>query len=227
MSGEPYSPDGTFPTFPLTLVKDGESYQFTSIMDGLFKKLINAVGFLKDNGPSLAGDNLVQLETRIIPRLEPLIAVTEDASLTDWQPASAWIWQQNTTSAATTKPLTIPLIDLPDYGTLKTVSVKWTGAGGHAAFPGGAPTMPKIQVFKMDVDGNETSLAAATSDSSATAGAYEAAHTIVTGTLNVTLDRQNFTYYVKVFGEAGGNFIAGSLVFAPRFTVEVDEMPEF
>jgi hypothetical protein len=47
MPGEAYSPSGTFPTFPLTLVKDGEVYNFNSIMVGLFKPIIDGIGWAK------------------------------------------------------------------------------------------------------------------------------------------------------------------------------------
>lgn len=70
--------------------------------------------------------------------------------------------------------------------------------------------MPTIRVYKRDKDGTETALAAATSDTSASAGAYEAVHDITTGALAHTIDRTLYSYHVKVVGETGGNFIANA-----------------
>src|SRR5262245_46897661 len=54
----PYTPDDTYPTFPINLVDDGEVISFVSYMTGLFKKAFNAVNWLKNHKVNIAGDTM-------------------------------------------------------------------------------------------------------------------------------------------------------------------------
>jgi len=49
MSGEPYSPSGTYPTFPLTLPLDGEVINHSTFVDGILKRMIDGIGYAADN----------------------------------------------------------------------------------------------------------------------------------------------------------------------------------
>jgi hypothetical protein len=128
---------------------------------------------------------------------------------------SPWIIQDSTflwlTTTTATHQLKIPL-NLPQFATLKEVTIYIIGAGGHAAFPGGKPNMPVVNVKKFNIStGGTTTLVTAT-DLSATAGAYEAAHGI-TATLpgaGESINRITHNYYVQLLTEDGANGLAGT-----------------
>lgn len=100
------------------------------------------------------------------------------------------------------------LIEVPHGATLTAVSLMIAGAAGHAAFPGGAPTMPTLDVQSFSTAGAVVGIASVT-DASATAGVYEGAHALTASGLSTVIDRATKRYYARLGGEAGANFIAG------------------
>lgn len=131
-----------------------------------------------------------------------------------------YFWTVNSAAAG---HLCIPL-HLPHGCALNSARARINPAGGHAAFPGGAPTMPSLVVkYREITTGSETTLKSQT-DTSATAGAYEAAHWI-TATLAAahTVDREANVYYLSLFTEAGANAIAGTVYYGATVNYTVAE----
>lgn len=131
----------------------------------------------------------------------------------DWATAAFWdfvaaFWTVNSAAVGT---LIIPL-HLPHGSTLNSVTIYINPPSGHAAFPGGAPTMPSITVKRRTIaTGNQATLETQ-ADTSANAGAYQVAHAI-TATLASphTVNRITDIYYVSLSTEGGGNAIAGTV----------------
>lgn len=143
----------------------------------------------------------------------------------DWATTAFWdfvayFW---TVNSATAGNLYIQL-HLPHGSVLNSVTVWINPPAGHAAFPGGAPTMPSIAVKRRTVaTGNQATLQSMT-DASATAGAYEATHAI-TATLASphTVDREANVYYVSLVTEGGANAILGTVYEGASVNYTVSE----
>lgn len=123
-------------------------------------------------------------------------------------------------------PLYQPL-DLPNGQVLNTVTVQYIGSnggGGHGALPN---PMPSLQIFKVDVNGVATALAAATPDGSGTVGAYEALHPITTGALAHTIDRATYSYHATVKSEGVTNYIANAELRGCSAAITITSLAEF
>ncbi len=132
----------------------------------------------------------------------------------------AYFWTVNSAAAGN---LYIP-IHLPHGSVLNSATVWINPPGGHAAFPGGAPTMPTVAVKRRTIaTGNQATLQSMT-DNSPNAGAYEAAHSI-TATLASphTVDREANIYYISLVTESGGNAIAGTVYYGASINYTVAE----
>lgn len=173
------------------------------------------------SGLKLSNGNLLGYNSRSVVRHLALVA---DSASGNWSLAStprlAW---QNTASGGT---LWIALEGLPHNNVLSTLSLRWIGATGHSAFPGGAPVMPSITLYRIDQDGTQTSIATV-SDTSASAGAYEAAHSITLSSITHTIDRTLYRYVLEVAGETGANFISGGKALGLIATVAMTSQPEW
>lgn len=114
--------------------------------------------------------------------------------------------------------LTIPLNHLPARCTITSVQVWIDGGTGHAGVPSG---LPSFELIKSNAsDGTATSEGSVT-DSPGSVAAYESAHSLTLGGLNLTVD-QNTIYYVYFQGEGGANAVAGQLkVNSVRVTCEI------
>ncbi len=87
----PYTPDGTYPTFPIDLVDNGEVISFVSYMTGLFKKVINGVGHNKANkldhtngtatGLDLAGTTTLKEAAELTAEPGAVIEIPQDVIL--------------------------------------------------------------------------------------------------------------------------------------------------
>jgi hypothetical protein len=174
---------------------------------------------LKINGTGAAAK--LQYGSRSVPRQQALNATTTSGN---WSrantPRGAW---QNTASGGT---LDVSLDCLPHGGTLTGCTVRWIGAAGHAVFPGGAPTMPTWTIRTIDADGAEATVASGT-DTAATAGAYEAAHSITNTAIVHTVDLENYRYVLTMTGELGGNFIANAKILQVSVACNVTSQPEY
>lgn len=107
-------------------------------------------------------------------------------------------------------------LDLDHQSTLQSVSIGYLPPSGHAAFPGGKPaTMPNFDVIRMSALGVPWTIGTAI-DASATAGAYEAAHTLTLSGLSESIDITTYTYWLYFQGETGANAIVGTSLFQPK-----------
>jgi len=105
-------------------------------------------------------------------------------------------------------------IAVPDGATIREVKVYFQGGSGHAAFPGGAPTMPIVNLLHYDITTATLTSLGTQSDTSATAGAYESAtpHVITLTGLNHVVRRDIRRYFVEFTAEAGANFQSGGTI---------------
>ena len=176
---------------------------------------IGGAGLKVSNGTTIAYDS------RTVRRQLALLA---DTTSGNWSraatPRGAW---QNTASGGT---LDIHLEGLPHDNALATLVVRFQGASGHGAFPGGAPgVMPTMTLRAVDADG-ETTLGTAT-DTSGTAGAYEAAHAITMSSISHVIDRELYRYVLTITAETGANFVANGKVLGLYCDVGITSQSEW
>lgn len=105
-------------------------------------------------------------------------------------------------------------IAVPDGATIREIKVYFQGGSGHAAFPGGAPTMPIVNLLHYDITTGALTSLGTQSDVTATAGAYESAtpHAITLTGLNHVVRRDIRRYFVEFTAEAGANFQSGGTI---------------
>jgi hypothetical protein len=98
-------------------------------------------------------------------------------------------------------------IDVPDGCFLQSIFINLQGLPGvHGALPS---TMPKVRLVRRAVaTGVNTTVAGDTSDGAANVAAYEAVHQIGLA-CNITIDRTQYLYYLRIFGESGANSFVG------------------
>lgn len=173
-------------------------------------------------GLKISNDTVIAYNSRSVPRQLALLA---DTTSGNWQraatPRGAW---KNTASGGT---LDIHLEGLPHNNVLQTLVVRFKGGTGHAAFPGGAPgNMPTMTLRKIDEDGTESTIATAT-DTSSTAGAYEAAHAITMSSITHTIDRTAYRYVLTLTAETGANFQSDGTVIGIYATCAMTSQSEW
>mgnify|MGYP003508735538 CR=1 FL=1 len=114
-------------------------------------------------------------------------------------------------------------VAVPDGAAIREVKVYYQGAGGHAAFPGGAPTMPIVNLLHYDITTATLTSLGTQSDTAATAGAYESAtpHAITLTGLNHTVRRDVRRYFVEFTAEGGGNFQSGGVIHGMTVSYDV------
>lgn len=104
-------------------------------------------------------------------------------------------------------------IPTPPAGvTLDSISVKLKGAGGHA-WPIGF--LPYFQLYTKSVaamDGNWSAAAAAVTDPSGSAAAYQTVHEILQTEDEVM--SQGSVYSVRLIGESGANSLVGLVIYS-------------
>jgi hypothetical protein len=186
----------------------------------------NAAPFVFDD-LKLSGTNRLKLASRPITRVQRGGAQYKTNSTPPgWDISPSFIGDLIYVQLVTAAELTYPL-DLPDGSTFNSVTVRFQGAAGHAAFPGGAPTFPFFVLKKIDSNGVVTTFGATTTDASATAGAYETAHNLSQAGIGEVIDNSTYRYTLAFIGETGGNGIAGGLVFAVTTTCQMTSYPEY
>lgn len=106
-------------------------------------------------------------------------------------------------------------VAVPDGAVIREVKVYYQGGSGHAAFPGGLPTMPIVNLLHYDITTAAlTSLGTQSDTTTGSAGAYENAtpHAITLTGLNHTVRRDVRRYFIEFTAEAGGNFQNGGVI---------------
>lgn len=206
----PWSPDGTDPTFPFDLVNDGEEYNFTSIQVGLFKKLINKLGYLIARGPAVGAT-----VTRVVS------ALGVDVGTTAWGldvypgiPA---------TSAATvaTWEVIIPECDLPNGATLKYGTAVIRPSSGRGSLSG--LTMPIVTLGYYTPGSVTTTVSSgenvlATISDTSNLAAYETGHEVSTTPVTHVVDRTANRYFIRIATEHGTNAQAVTALLGMKVT---------
>jgi hypothetical protein len=169
---------------------------------------------------STAGANIT-LASRSVTRTQSL-AGAPDLLFANWV-SNGVDWYNGNTGAG----LFLFMDRLPHAGVITSVTVKYEGATGHAAFPGGAPaTMPSLELIKVGSLGSTSSIGTV-SDTSASAGVYEAAHAITISGLSETTDLTTDRYVLVFTAESGINSIAGGVIYQASATCTVTGYKEF
>jgi hypothetical protein len=171
---------------------------------------------LHADGPIVATDGVQANEVTLSGDVEEtrvlLWAPLLDSN-TDWEFSSDGVVKNN----AANKSFGIPL-DLPHGVRLKTIAVGYMGKNGHSAFPAGMPDpMPYVDVRYVDIASGPNSILDA-SDTSATAGAYEAEHEIVVSGMTHIVDRLSHRYHAQFTSEGASHFLAGGQVLYVKAT---------
>lgn len=173
-----------------------------------------------------AGTNLPFLASRTITRVQHLLPLKDDnATAENWSfILTPFRWRNTGTTVGT---IYLWLDNLIDAGTLTAVHVRIKGPSGHGAFPGGAPQfMPTVRVWRGDPTlGTETALGSVATDSSASAGVYEAVHDVsVTGLTEVISETDTKHYYISITSEGGTNVILGTEIHGVRTAQTVTQL---
>lgn len=117
-------------------------------------------------------------------------------------------WRQDNVSAAGV--LNIPMNNLIDGGTLKTVVVrligKLDGAAGHSALPA---TPPNLALYKRTDAG--ASFVQSQADGVTPVGTYDAAHDVTLTVPGGHVINETAQYVIQLQGETGANSVASTL----------------
>lgn len=139
--------------------------------------------------------------------------------------ATDWVCRaRNATTTVATGSFAHWMMDAPHGATITGWTIRVIGPTGHAAFPGGAPTMPTCRLFYTLNTGLSTGIGASVTDTSATAGAYEAVHSISQTGLSHVVDTSLQRYHLEFGSESGANGLAGTLIVDAYLTVTINAM---
>lgn len=177
----------------------------------------SAATSITTNSLTMTGTNRVSVASRSITRAVEHPWTYSDA---DWQLDSNGF----PTSQAIGVVAWLPL-HFPDNCTITAVTVYIDPPGGHAAFPGGAPTFPTITLYDYGTSGIPVTYGPAT-DAPASVAAYESIHALTLSGLSINSGRAGNRYKLKFTDESGGNGIAGmklKLELATYTCTEYDE----
>jgi hypothetical protein len=214
----PYTPvSPARPSFPWNLVKDGEPYNFDSLMKsanpakGLFGLCMDAIAHLLGRLDALAGG----IGGASVDRVVESTAIPYGGT---WAQLTG---SGNYTSASVATPcyLTIPLDSdaLPDGCTLTDISVMIKPDNSHVSITG--LTLPSIFLWSTDNSGTEVQIGSAGLDPSTTFTEYNLPHRISITSLTTVIDRSTKTYQLRIAAESGGaNWKQNMTVFAPTVT---------
>jgi hypothetical protein len=204
----------------------GASGTFTINASATCTLAIGATSSLTVTAPSTFSDltmtstNRVKLASR--QKTKRMLGATF-CSTSGWAIGVANVWTNSGTGA-----LLQTQLDLKDGQVLDTVTVRYIGGAGHAAFPGGQPQfMPTVKVYKVDDTGASTQLGATATDSSASVATYEAAHDISVTAIAHTIDTSTNRYYVAIVAENGSNYLTGAVFVSCKAAVTFTAMPEW
>lgn len=202
MAGEDFYPDGaSFPDFPWTLSKDGEPWNFDSLMKsgdpkrGLIGKLMQAVAYLRAKVDGyLSSTYHYPIGSRSTKRAQQspmtnsVSGVTYGAGMAGCGPAE----------------IVVQPLMFPHGSTLTSISAR-IAPFSHASLP---VTVPYIRINRVNVDTGASSLVGAAPDASTDGASYSAAHLLTLSGLNEVVDRSTYYYYASITGEGGSGATA-------------------
>ncbi|MGB0963973.1 MAG: hypothetical protein ACPGVY_14905 [Mycobacterium sp.] len=174
---------------------------------------------IPDNGDAVAEGGLQNMAQALANRTQYLkdrirgdtvsVPFSVSISIVGFTMVNASILQNSATN-----PSIAFFLDLPEKGTLTALTALVAGdVSGGSAHSGGLPGLPGMIVSHMDAASTPVPTALShVQDSSASAAAYDAAHTIAKTGLSIALSpTTKFTAVID--GETGGNYVAN------KFTV--------
>ncbi len=153
----------------------------------------------------------------ILP-LVPYQSITRVQEYPAYAPAANWVpdaGNSRMTNLVVGTSLWIPVV-IPHGAIWTGYTISLIGAAGHGAFPGGKPAaMPNSTGLKMHkttgVESGPTGFTAPMVDASATAGAYEAIHSLTDSGGTEIVDRTLYKYFIQFISETGANGIVGDV----------------
>lgn len=242
-----HTPTGTFPDLdgtlaigPLQIQSAGEVFSSAILIKsadgdkGLMCKLIDACDWLQKNigtaaqatalafaDVTLTTTAKLKYASRALTRMMPMNGIVYSGT---WGlvSLSSLVWESTSTSGVIHLPLY-----LPHGAVLDSVTLQYTGATGHAAFPGGAPTMPSLQIRSVTSSGGAGTLLGSTTDATATAAAYEVGHAITVSSIAHTVDAATNRYVAILSAEGGANWITGGHLVSLSVTCTVTSQSEY
>lgn len=199
MAGEDFNPDGaSFPDFPWTLSKDGEPWNFDSLMKsgdpkrGLIGKLMQCVAYLRAKVDGyLSPSYHYPLSLRAVQRVQQMPMTNSVSGVT---------YAAGVAACGVAEVVTQPLL-IPHGATLTGASMRIAPLN-HTSLPS---TMPTFRVNRVNVNTGVSSLVGAVTDSSPDASTYSASHVVNLSGLSETIDRTTYYYCATLTGEGGGN----------------------
>jgi hypothetical protein len=150
------------------------------------------------NGIELQGTLQLKYASQTTTRAQPLHMMGGNSA--GWIFSSASL--SNQVAGAQTN---IPLTDLSEGNALKTITLRFEGFTGHPNDPV-VLGMPKFGLWKKDTNGTETQIGVDEVDAVTDQTLYQAAHDISMTDIGETIDLQNYSYFLKLFGESGANY---------------------
>ncbi len=234
----------TFPTYPSTAFVDGnpvtgklahgvlntwrrwQTFAIDIARGGVY--VPSTVISIGGSGITLTGSTQrLGLSSRRVTRMQAMAGNNFGA-------ANRWSVDTTTSTASwqNTGPgdkLWLDLDNLPDGGELDEVTLRYEGAAGHASDPPDLdPGFPRVEVWRIDEDGTQTSLSFAV-DLLAREDrtAYEAPHDVSVTGVGETIDLTQYRYAVEVTEEDGTDYLAGAWVHSVRAECIVNEYPEW
>jgi len=215
-------------TASVTVPDDGDVRNAASV-ETAFQALANRTKWLtdqrtSDNATLATGLGIMNAAIDAIEALTPGIAtsLTRAVSIpgaaivntnTRWALNASGDWEQ--TGILSSGTLELPLADFPKSGRISGISYRVAPGTGRGGLPGG---MPVYKLLQYDAFTDTTTIISSVTDSSASVGAYEAAHTqAVTGlTHNISATS---TYSLLIEGEWSTNAQIGLVFRGARITI--------
>lgn len=205
---ENYSPDDSFPTFPIVLPIDGELVNHAILVDGIIKPLVNAAGYLRN----MPGTAHYKLSSRSVTRVQqsPIVKASNgDAAFAGFVTAASG---ENYDQAV-----------LVPHGAVVTELRVALDPATHGSIAG--LTLPLIQLWKQHAATGVQTKIGEQSDTSANAGAYSVLHEIAITGLSETVDRSAYYYFARFQAETGTGADTVTL-FAFRITATVTQIDD-
>ncbi len=142
----------------------------------------------------------------IVRQIKGSPSFQETAGAANWTDQFDGTWRAEVTGATMTIPFN------PPHGSIITgARVAIYGAAGHAAFPGGAPTMPTFKAYYApSATAIPVQIGGTATDASATAAIYEGQHYFGFSGASHVVDRTANVYYFILAAEGGANYISHS-----------------
>jgi len=112
-------------------------------------------------------------------------------------------------------------LHVPNGCTITGWTFRLSGGIGHSALPA---DMPHVTLKRIDLSDIATSIGSQVTDTSATVGAYQAAHSISLSSLSEVVDTSTRRYFLQLTTESGANATSGTRPLGCYVTVTIDKL---